>query len=536
VPVFLSAVDPVVHDHRLVANLIASAAVMLVLVLTSALLRFLLAHGSSRLTRWPGLAKLEALGKEATRHGHTLLFWLTVAGLVLTAAVGVLYHCLGGDVRRDVGDWYHQWTPADSLHAGLAAGGVLLLFVLGWTVLRLLRRFLPAAESHVVAWAGRKSNLATLRRWFNLFEHYAFAAVRLGTLLAAGHVVGVGQLADATVGFVLCVWSILAVARLLTLACHGLSHAIADYGNHHLGATAFRRYWERITRLFPFGERCFDAAVYITAASLCVRELAFIHAVADFGPRVVECIGIFFCTRVVIELLHVLLHEAFGIYAAGGELDQKGRTLVPLLHSMGQYVLYFGSTVLMLGQLGVDTRPILAGAGILGLAVGLGAQSLVTDVVSGFFILFENQFLVGDYVKIGDAAGTVEEVGMRVTKIRDGQGKLHIIPNGQIKCVVSYSAGYVNAVVDYPVPSGSDLEGVFRSMRTAGERLRQAREEVLAETEIHGIVDLKTAEMTVRAVTRVRPGAHEMIQNEYRRLLKQVLDEGRAVQALRLAA
>src|SRR5262249_50246818 len=157
-----------------------------------------------------------------------------------------------------------------------------------------------------------------------------------------------------------------------------------------------------------------------------------------------------------------------------------------------------------------------------GLAVGLGAQSLVTDVVSGFFILFENQFLVGDYIKIGEGAGTVEELGMRVTKIRDGYGKLHIIPNGQIKGGVSYSPGYVNAVVDYVVPAGSDVEKVFRALCEAGERLRKEHPEVLADTEIHGIVDLKGSDMTVRAVTRVLPGTHEAIQNEYRRLLKQV--------------
>src|SRR5262249_40689577 len=237
-----------------------------------------------------------------------------------------------------------------------------------------------------------------------------------------------------------------------------------------------------------------------------------------------------------IELLQVLLNEAFGLYKPEREVDQKGRTLVPLLHSMSQYVLYFGSGVVMLGVLGVDTRPILAGAGILGLAVGLGAHSLLTDVVSGFFILFENQFLVGDYVKIGEAAGTVEEVGMRVTKVRDGQGKLHIIPNGQIKGVVSYSKGYVNAVVDVQLPSGGDLEGQFRAMKEAGRRLREARPEVLGDTEIHGLVEWSHADMTVRAVTKVRPGTHGAMQSEYRRLLKQVLDEGQQVARPSLAA
>src|SRR5207342_3255972 len=146
----------------------------------------------------------------------------------------------------------------------------------------------------------------------------------------------------------------------------------------------------------------------------------------------------------------------FGLYKGGKVKSQKERTLVPLLHSTCQYVLYFGAGVAMLRALDVDTTPILAGAGILGLGVGLGAQSLVTDVVSGFFILFETQYLVGDYVQVGDAAGIVEEVSLRVTKIRDGKGKLYIIPNGQIKGVVSYSKGYVNAVVEVKMPSGSD--------------------------------------------------------------------------------
>src|SRR5258708_8214241 len=166
-----------------------------------------------------------------------------------------------------------------------------------------------------------------------------------------------------------------------------------------------------------------------------------------------------------------------------------------------QYVLYFGAALLMLGVFSIPTTPILAGASIVGLAVGLGAQSLVTDVVSGFFILFESQYLVGDYVQIGDATGTVEAVGIRVTQLRDGQGKVYIIPNGQIKGVVSYSKGYVNAVVDLKVSTGTDLETIFRCMAEAGRRLKLAHHEVLAETQINGLVDLGTSEMTVRAVT-----------------------------------
>jgi small conductance mechanosensitive channel len=228
---------------------------------------------------------------------------------------------------------------------------------------------------------------------------------------------------------------------------------------------------------------------------------------------------------VLIELIQVMLNETFGFYRTDRRVDSHIRTLVPLMHSVCQYVLYFGSAIVMLGTLGIQTAPILAGAGIVGLAVGLGAQGLVTDLVSGFFILFENQYLVGDYVQIGDANGVVEAVGIRLTQVRDGYGKLHIIPNGQVKGVINYSKGYVNAVVDVKVPAGTDLESIFRAMAEAGRRLRQTRKEVLEDTQIHGLIELGTSDMTIRAVTKVQPGTHSAMQNEYRRLLKQVLDQ-----------
>src|SRR5205814_4857684 len=133
--------------------------------------------------------------------------------------------------------------------------------------------------------------------------------------------------------------------------------------------------------------------------------------------------------------------------------------------------------------------------------------------------------------------GRVEAVGIRHTQIRDAQGKLHIIPNGQIKAVVNSSKGYIIAVVDVRLPATGDLSGIVAAMREAGARLgRERGDDVLAETEVQGLVDLGTTEMTVRAATRVRPGAQAAMQNEYRRLLKEVLDERRDAAGPRLAA
>jgi small conductance mechanosensitive channel len=525
-----------IADGRLLANLIAIHAVVLLLLGLSVALRWLVSNSSDKLARWVGTAKLKQLSDEAIRHSHTMLFWLTVTAMALMALGGVAYHFIGRDVRVDLVTWYERLTPEDLLHLAVAAGGVAVLTIVTLGLVRVLRRALPLLENQAIARFGDATNESTLRRCFHLMQGFVILMVRLGALWAAGHLISLGHLADNAFGFVVRIVGTLALARLLALSCRATTHIIADYGTKHLSRSPFERYWERVTRLFPFGERCFDAAAYVWAAAHIVQEFAFIAVVAHKGHAIVQCIGIFFCTRVFIELLQVLLNEAFGLYKEGREVDQKGRTLVPLLHSICQYVLYFGSCVIMLGVLEVPTEPFLAGVGILGLAVGLGAQSLVTDVVSGFFILFENQFLVGDYVKVGDAAGLVEEVGMRVTKIRDDNGKLHIIPNGQIKGVVSYSKGYVNAVVDVKMPAGSDLEGLFRAMKEAGKRLRAERREVLADTEIHGLVEWSTSDMTIRAVTKVRPGAHGAMQNEYRRCLKQVFDEKQAAPRVAQAA
>jgi small conductance mechanosensitive channel len=521
---FLTHISDALADDRLGVNLIAIHGVITVVVLLSLLIRRLVIHGSTKIAKWTGLRWLEAAGDEAARHARRILFWLTVLVLFLVVAGGAAYHFLGRDIRLDLADWYTRLTPKQLLQIAVTAGLLLGVFVAAWCTIRAVRQLWPAFQSracNLVAGAGNEEIVARLFGWLHV---YAVVTIRLAAGWALCKVAELGSLASTFV-FLLRVSSILMLGYSLTLSFRLLMRTLAPVGERYLGKRPFQRYWERVARLLPFGELCFDAAVYVVTAALCAHELSFDP---KYGFRVVLCIGIFFITRALIELTQVLLGEAFGLYAESESADQKRQTLVPLLCSVSQYVLYVGSALVMLGVLGVDTTPILAGAGILGLAVGLGAQTMVADLVSGFFILFENQFLVGDYVQVGDAAGTVEAVGIRVTHIRDGQGKLHIIPNGQIKGVVSFSKGYVNAVVDLRVPAGTDLEGTFRAMTEAGRRLRQSHKEVLADTQIQGLVDLGTSEMTVRAVTKVRPGTHGMMQNEYRRLLKQVLDQNAA--------
>ena len=525
-----------VADDRLIANLVAVHLIIAGLLIVGIVLRKILTQGGEQFARWTGLHWLDGFSKEATRRLRTILFWIILALMAGTVLAGLGYQAGGRDMRQDVTDWYTHLTGAQILHMGLALGELVLLGLMIPLAVGLVRRLKSPLEAraasllpHVPDLENSGSNhparqADSIKHWFNLLERLVLVSIFLSAAWVTGHILGLGQAVDPVVMFTFRLVAILMVARLMTLACRTVSHTLASLGNRHLGNGQFSRYWERVTRLFPFGERCFEAAVYVSAASLILRELEFIAVVADIGPRIVQCIGIFFGTRVVIELLQVLLNEGFGLYDENRAVDQKVETLLPLLQSISQYLLFFGSGVIMLGVLGVDTRPILAGAGILGLAGGLGAQSLVTDLVSGFFILFENQYLVGDMVQIGDAVGRVEAVSIRLTQIRDEHGKLYIIPNGQVKNVINYSKGYVNAVVDIKVPTSTNLDQVMKDMADAGKRLKQTRREVLGETVVKGLIELTPADMTIRAVTKVQPGTHIAMQSEYRKHLKEIFD------------
>jgi small-conductance mechanosensitive channel len=533
---FLDHVRDLLTESRFIANVTVIYGGIVVLVLLSLVVRRLIGHGGEHMAQWTGLRWLDGVGREAAQRTRRLVAWLTWLTVVVLGVGGIVYHAFGRDVRQDFRSWYADVTADRWLEMGLRAAGVAGLIFAGWLGLRVVRRLCALAESKVVARIGTTVSADGVARWFKLARRFASVAVGLGVVWLAGYVIGHHRLADRVISFVLYVMSVGVGARLLTLTGRAVTRVGAHAGDQYLTRGRFKNYWERVKVLLPFGDRCFEAAVYVEAASLIAEAFRFIRFIAEYGPPVVKCIGIFFVARVLIELAHVVLYEAFGLYKEQSAHNSKGRTLVPLLHSICQYVLYFGAGIAMLKQLDVDTTPIMAGAGVIGLAVGLGAQSLVTDVVSGFFILFEAQYLVGDFVQIGEAVGVVEAVGIRVTQVRDARGKVYLIPNGQIKGVVNYSKGYINAVVDVKVPAGSDLEATFRMMAEAGRRLKAAHPEVLAETEIRGLVDLGTSEMTVRAVTKVEPGTHEAMENEYRRLLKAVFGEAPAASPLKLAA
>lgn len=184
--------------------------------------------------------------------------------------------------------------------------------------------------------------------------------------------------------------------------------------------------------------------------------------------------------------------------------DRRALTLSTLLKSIVQYVVYFVALVMILREFQIDTTSILAGASVIGLAVGFGAQTLVKDVITGFFILFEDQYSVGDYIANGDMAGTVEDIGFRITKLRGSNGVLHIIPNGSITKVSNYTRGHMLATVNIPVSYDADLRQVEALLKEACMAVKDLPQ-IIEAPKLSGIVDFRPGELIMRIVAKTRP-------------------------------
>src|SRR5438094_3632738 len=157
----------------------------------------------------------------------------------------------------------------------------------------------------------------------------------------------------------------------------------------------------------------------------------------------------------------------------GARVEQRTATLRQIIRSVSKAVLLLVVLLTISSELGFNIGPVLASAGIVGLAVGFGAQSLVKDVISGFFILFEDQFGIGDVVKIGDFTGVVERMTLRATVLRNLEGQVYVVPNGNIQNVIVLTKEWARAVVDITVDHSQQLAHVFDVLQKIGGRLAQ---------------------------------------------------------------
>jgi small conductance mechanosensitive channel len=210
--------------------------------------------------------------------------------------------------------------------------------------------------------------------------------------------------------------------------------------------------------------------------------------------------------------------DTIGVHRA----EQRAETLRQIVHSVAKVVLIVVVLLVTADQLGYDTKTLLATVSIVGVAVGFGAQSLVKDVISGFFILLEDQYGVGDVIKVDNHSGVVERMSMRATVLRNLEGQVHVIPNGNIQTVTVLTKEWARAVVDVTVGYRENLEKVFRVLERIGDRLHEEwPDRVTEKPTILGIEQLGQDGVVIRCVTKTPPMKQWDVMREWRRRIKE---------------
>lgn len=241
------------------------------------------------------------------------------------------------------------------------------------------------------------------------------------------------------------------------------------------------------------------------------------------APRL---LAIFLLAFFLIRILGMITRKVIDLSKKGSTLTsraQQVRTLAGAIHSVGVFVVIFIALMQILDVFRVDVKPLLASAGIVGLAIGFGAQTMVKDVINGFFILVENQFEVGDTIKAAGVQGAVEEITMRRTTLRDGDGTLHIVPNGAIQIVSNMTRDWsqvtLHVAVDYTENSDKVIQ-VLRELAEAFYNDPAFHEDIVAAPEVPGIERVTGQEVDYLMLVKVRPGRQYGVARELRRRIK----------------
>jgi small conductance mechanosensitive channel len=257
----------------------------------------------------------------------------------------------------------------------------------------------------------------------------------------------------------------------------------------------------------------------------------------DFSHPALRILLIWVLAWLLLRLLHKLLHVLRTRTSAviEGHLDpRRVETLSSVFRYAAEVVVAGLAVMLTLSEFGISIAPILATAGVAGIAIGFGAQSLVKDFFTGLFLLIENQVSEGDMIEAAGKAGYVERVTLRHIRIRDEDGGVHFIPNGMITLVTNRSRGFAYAVIDVNIPRTEDLDRVFALMGTIGEDMR--RDEILGrvimdDVDILGVERLEDAVVGVRCRVKVVPPNQLRVRREFLRRMKDALDRLRQPQA-----
>ncbi|WP_250277493.1 mechanosensitive ion channel family protein [[Clostridium] colinum] len=246
-----------------------------------------------------------------------------------------------------------------------------------------------------------------------------------------------------------------------------------------------------------------------------------IEVIADIGLSIIQII----IASIIIKILTSFIKKSLKLNSKLS--DRKRQTLSEVLISVAKYTVWFVAICSILGNFGVNMTSLIAVAGVGSVAIGFGAQSLVQDIITGMFILFEDQFGVGDIITVDRLTGTVESIGLRSTRIRSVDGDLHIIPNGMIKIITNMSKEFNRATIDIGVAYEENIDRVIAVMKDETDKIFKNNlvKGLISEPKVLGIIDLADSAVVIRILADTQIGENWHVEREIRRFMKKRFDK-----------
>ena len=456
----------------------------------------------------------------------TRLVGVIASFAIAVAAAGAMAYTLSQhrDLQPTIDDVLGQITQDVAL-AALRTAGILCLFLVAFFVLKLAsRRLIARIRDLVHPRELRERQQMFLDRFFLHLPSVVNLSVAYALLDFAVETFHLPAPLQWLIFTALYVALALAAARTLVTLAHFTSERLLASWERRATGSKLEEYYTALQRLLPVVQRSIEAIVYVSVATLLVHRFETLEPFAPYGPILIRVISMFLAASVLVEVVRVLVARLLLAAPSAAEDTQRRRvTFIGLIQTIVKYIIYFCVGLMVIKDLGVDPTPILAGAGILGLTVGLGAQKIVQDLLAGLLLLFEDQILHGDYIRIGDTEGVVEQMSLRITRVRDRLGRLHILRNGEVQNVINYSRGWTLAVVDMSVAYEDDLATVLRVIgEIVAELPARMPGAVIEAPQVKGIETIGEASLTVRIETRVTPGAF----HDVKRMLNRMLVDG----------
>ncbi|CDQ37890.1 MULTISPECIES: mechanosensitive ion channel family protein [Virgibacillus] len=257
-----------------------------------------------------------------------------------------------------------------------------------------------------------------------------------------------------------------------------------------------------------------------------LENINWAELAVDAGIILIQLIAILIAFMIVRAIGKKLIRSSFSKVQNKKQMSAgRTQTLQALAISVFSYILIFITLVIVLGIFGINAAGLIAGAGIIGLAIGFGAQGLVSDIVTGFFLLLEKQLDVGDYVTTAGYDGIVEEVGLRTTQLRSFDGTLNFIPNREIGSLSNHSRGNMRALVDIGISYSDNIDHAMTVLQEVCDRVKEENDMVVEGPDVVGVQMIGESDITLRVIAQTQNMEQWGVERQLRKAIKEAFDE-----------